>query len=300
MFDEQLLFVFDLPDDNVIKYSDAKVTLTVAAKDQADIESVLTFTTSDKRTFTAFFDTDSAMLGSEFQFRYTVNNAENDSRYKDRTLALVVGGTDLPAEAKLTVGDTTYTRNSSGMFVIPLGKAQDAGTFSKTLSLQADSLENGESCELTAKLWVSATAVAEKPLMGDCVVNGLKITFTAEKEPSLEVDSMSQRVVDPEELKQNISLSYGTKDIPAGATVTLEVQKKVTSSSYSTDSVYIENVNGNMDSTLGVFTIPSEGGNLTLRFSSSLEAGNYRILFKVTDSSGNVLLEVPYRFVVVD
>ena len=298
-FKEQLLFVVDYPGGNGVGNT-VKLKIDDTTTENKDIEtSTLTVNVAAQRQFSAAISDDTT-VGSEFTLTATVKAAgAADSRYNGRQMAFVVDGSNVPADGKLTADGVEYTRNSENQYIIPLGVAQTNGNYSKKLVLEADSLKNGENCELTAELWVSATAAAEKPMMGDRVVSGLSITLTTEKEPSLKVNSMSQRVLDREELKENVSLSYSTKDIPAGAVVTLEIQK-ATGSTYITESVYAEQVTGSTDLSSGVYTVPSEGGNLTLRFSSSLEAGNYRILFKVTDSGGKELLEVPCRFIVVD
>lgn len=298
-FKEQLLFVVDFPGENG---TENKVKLKIdGGQNDEDIETEpLTVNVAAQRQFFAAISTTEAALGNEFTLTATVQAAGGaDSRYNGRKMAFVVDGSNVPADGKLTVDGVEYYRNSDNRYIIPVGVAQTNGSYTKELVLEADSLKNGGSCTLIAELWVSATAAEEKPMMGERVASGLSITLTSAKGPSLKVNSMSQRVLDDEELKENVSLSYSTEDVPTGAAVTLEVQKAV-GGMYLTEATYVEQVTGSTAADRGVYTVPDSDGNLTLRFSSRLEAGNYRILFKVTDSSGNVLLEVPYRFVVVD
>lgn len=297
-FKEQLLFVVDFPGGNV---SGNTVKLKIdRGKNDKDIETeALSVNVASQRGFSATIS-DNTTVGDKFTLEAKVTAAgAYDSRYNGRKMAFVVDGSNVPADGKLTVDGVEYYRNSDNRYIIPVGVAQTNGSYTKELVLEADSLKNGGSCTLIAELWVSATAAEEKPMMGERVASGLSITLTSAKGPSLKVNSMSQRVLDDEELKENVSLSYSTEDVPTGAAVTLEVQKAV-GGMYLTEATYVEQVTGSTAADRGVYTVPDSDGNLTLRFSSRLEAGNYRILFKVTDSSGNVLLEVPYRFVVVD
>ena len=297
-FKEQLLFVVDFPGGNV---SGNTVKLKIdRGKNDKDIETeALAVNVASQRGFSATIS-DNTTVGDKFTLEAKVTAAgAYDSRYNGRKMAFVVDGSNVPADGKLTVDGVEYYRNSDNRYIIPVGVAQTNGSYTKELVLEADSRKNGGSCTLIAELWVSATAAEEKPMMGDCVASKLRITLTSAKGPSLKVNSMSQRVLDDEELKENVSLSYSTEEVPTGAAVTLEVQKAV-GGMYLTEATYVEQVTGSTAADRGVYTVPDGDGNLTLRFSSRLEAGNYRILFKVTDSSGNVLLEVPYRFVVVD
>lgn len=158
---------------------------------------------------------------------------------------------------------------------------------------------NAQSCKLSAALWVSATSQADSPLLGQLAAGPCSISVYAVKAPSLEVTAMSDRVLTTQELSSPVTVTYETLDIPAGGSVTLEVQKLI-GNAYTTNSIYLETVNGSSAHNQGVYAVGTNGGSLTLQFNPNLEIENYQLLFTVLDSSGNKLITVPYRFIVVN
>jgi hypothetical protein len=299
-FTETLLFVVDFAKASSYLSGEQTVMIHIAGKNTIeDMESnELMFTLSGVSGFAASVDRESLAYGQSFTYNFNASRVGNDSTYSGRKMSAVITGENLPADAKLIVGDQAeYKQNANKQFIIPLG--ENGGSIS--ICLDSVSLKNNhQDCKLTIKLWVSATPNDSKPHRGEHVIAQDKtVTYTAAMPSSLKVTDMSDRVLRKTELSSYVTLSYATARVPEGAAVTMEVQRYV-GSGYVTDSTYLERLapaSGNA----GVYTVANGGGNLSMKFSpTAMETGNYRILFKVMDSSGNVLLEVPYRFVVVD
>ena len=297
---ERLLFVVDFSGaDAYLADGTYTAKMTVAGNGVADaVSKELRFTTTSVRTFSAKVDKSALKYGESFAFTYTVGSAANDSKYEGRALALVITGSSLPADASLTAGGVSYYQNSRGEFIIPLTAAQTAGTKSLALQLESDTLVNNlQSCTLTGKLWIGATSNGEQPHLGDSVAT-VTVTYSAVTPPSLKVVSMSDRALTPEDLANAVTLTYTTADIPAGATVTLEVQKLI-DAGYVTDTIYAEAVTANQGVDAGVYTVKTTGDTLTIKLSKLLEVGNYQMLMSVR-SGDKVLLSVPYRFIVTE
>ena len=301
---EKLLFVVDF--SNATSYlaaGDYTITLNVASKVSgvAAVSSQLSFTTTAKRSFSISRTPATVNYGDKFTVSYEITSAANDSKYNGRMLTIVVTGDKLPADACLVSQSGTYYQNAKGQFIIPLTAAQvgPAAADSIDLELRSATLENSQTeCNLTATLWISATASAEKPFKGS-TVGSVNVKYVADTQPSLKVTKMSDRALNAGDLANFIEFIYTTANVPTGGYVTLEIQKQV-DAGYVTDSIYLETVDGSSSVEQGVYTIPSTGKTLKLRFSGSLGSGNYQVMLRVKDANGNVLLSVPYRFIVTE
>jgi hypothetical protein len=299
-FTERLIFVVDFSGaTSYLAENTYTAKMKVKGNGVADVVSKeLKFTTTGIRTFSASVDKTALKYGEDFKVSYTVGAASNDSKYYGRNLALVVDGGSLPSDAYLVAGGTAYYQNSKGQFIVPLTDAQSAGTKSISVRLASDILVNNlQSCTLTAKLWISATTNGEQPHKGS-VADTVTVTYSAVTPPSLKVNAMSDRALNPEDLANSVSLTYTTANIPSGAKVTLEVQKLI-DAGYVTDSIYLEQVTANAGVSQGVYTVKSSGDTLTLKLSKLLEVGNYQVLMSVV-SGDSTLLSVPYRFIVTE
>ena len=304
-FTEKLLFIVDFQGTTC---SSGSNTLQLLIKGTGGVPdattTVLKVNTHAPRSFGISSSAASVPVGGSFTLNYSVTAAgAADSRYNGRKLAFVITedpSAPIPSDAILYVDGTAYTRNSRGQFIIPLSDAQSAGTYSFDVKLVSQYLQsNAQSCKLSAALWVSATSQADSPLLGQLAAGPCSISVYAVKAPSLEVTAMSDRVLTTQELSSPVTVTYETLDIPAGGSVTLEIQKLI-GNAYTTNSIYLETVNGNSAHNQGVYAVGTNGGSLTLQFNPNLEIENYQLLFTVLDSSGNKLITVPYRFIVVN
>lgn len=299
-FTERMIFVVDFSGaDSYLAENAYTVRMTVKGNGVADaVSKELQFTTTGIRTFSASADKTALNYGEDFTVTYTVGNASNDSKYDGRMLALVVDGGSLPTDARLIAGGTTYYQNSRGQFIVPLTGAQTAGAKSISMRLESDILVNNlQSCTLTADLWISATANGAQPQKGS-VADSVTVTYAAVTPPSLKINAMSDRALNPEDLANTVSLTYSTANIPSGAKVTLEVQKLI-DAGYVTDTIYLEQLTANTGVSQGVYTVKNGGDTLTMKFSKLLEEGNYQVLMSVV-SGDTTLLSVPYRFIVTE
>lgn len=220
-FTERMIFVVDFSGADAYLAENAyTVRMTVKGNGVADaVSKELQFTTTGIRTFSASADKTALNYGEDFTVTYTVGNASNDSKYDGRMLALVVDGGSLPTDARLIAGGTTYYQNSRGQFIVPLTGAQTADAKSISMRLESDILVNNlQSCTLTADLWISATANGAQPQKGS-VADSVTVTYTAVTPPSLKVNAMSDRALNPEDLANSVSLTYSTANIPSGGSL---------------------------------------------------------------------------------
>ena len=295
---EKLIFVVDFS-GTPTALGNYTVKLTVKGVGVADaISKELKYTTTAARTFTVSADKTAAKYGESVKLTYKVTDASNDSRYDGRDLSLVVSGSGLPSDASLLVDGKSYYQNLAGQFIIPLTNAQSAGTNSVEFILKSDTLKNNlQSCSLKATVWIAATANGEQPHKGS-TVGSVNIAYSAVIPPSLKVASMSDRALNPQDLANDLTLTYTTANIPSGATVTFEVQKLI-GAGYVTDSVYVERLTPNSAESAGIYTVGTEGGTLTMKLSQQLEVGNYQVMMSVRKGD-TTLLYVPYRFIVTE
>lgn len=296
---ERLMFIVQMPEDSVSETSNAmclrkmKKPDTEGGEAAEDTSDPLKFSTAPKRTFRLETGKTSAKIGEEFTLTYTseIGTDLTDSRFTGRSLALVIGAADgsaIPAEARLMIGGTAYTLNSEGRFIVPLDAVQK-GNGSRAIRLLS---ETAGSVSLSAELWAAATSNAQKAMMGERVAGPITITLAAGTLPSLRVDSMSERLLYPEDLANTVAVSYQMMDVTE---LSIEVQIK-DAAGYTTQSSVLEAVDGKTDHSMGVFVIANRDGTVSLKFSSNMPAGTYRLLFTVTNQNGSI--EVPYYFIV--
>ena len=285
---ERFLFIVDLPDDNSAQ--SGTIGLAVEDKNGTSETTDLSYTVATKRSFELTPASVSVKQGEIFTLAYTTSvGSDNDSRYEGRQAALVLTGTNIPSDARLVVGETSYYLNADGQFIIPLG------SLSGSCTMAYSSCQN-IAASLTAQLWVSANAVAANPMMGEVVAGPVSISIGAAEEPSMKVANMSQRAITRSGLQNAVSFTYQVKDA-SSFTATLEVQKKE-GSGWSPTTTVLNTVDGNT-ATAGVYSISKTGGTLRLKFSEQTENGTYRILLRLKDKAGAVVLEVPYNFLVI-
>ncbi|MCD8364563.1 MAG: hypothetical protein LUC83_01880 [Clostridiales bacterium] len=265
------------------------------------------------RSFALSGGEDTASYNTAYRFTYssTVTGA-SDAYYVGKTLALVVnekvadgGSSTLPDDAYLVVNDQSYYRNTEGKFIIPLEKLSVSNISDVTAEVTLCSAAPQDTT-LTFTLWVSATDDGGTPLLGDSTGESVDVAYTVASEPSFNVTGMSTRLVTS--LSDALTVSYEYQDF-SGYSVTLELQKKDSDSgTYATSTTDLMSVTVN-----GVTKTPSSGV-VDLMSSSAVQAGSgtaslslnqslsgtatYRLLFKVCDSSGAVVYEIPYNFIV--
>lgn len=160
-----------------------------------------------------------------------------------------------------------------------------------------------ESCEyeLEAKLWISATANSEAPKLGEIVgTKTFKLISNRIEAPSLKALKMNKRIIHKEDLTKTGTIEF--KYIPSSdAKVTIELQHKI-GTAYQKVTDRLNQVNNTTEHNMGVFNINAIDGNNEVKFklSSATVDGTYRLVFKVMNSKGIQLLEVPYNFLVSD
>lgn len=291
---ERLLFVVSFPDSGEAVRTNA-VTLTKRIKTGTDesVPSKLTVTTVTDRVFTLTPVSQSVAVGEEFTLNYGSSCAVTDSRYTGRSLSLVLkpaGEAAFSADSRLKIGDTVYSLNSDGAFIIPL-KAVQQGDVSITAQFFSNTMT---AASVQAELWASDTANGAGPMMGIPVAGPVNIKINQVKLPSFEVMDMSTRLIHTEELSNVLVVEFRTMD---ATMITVELQKK-TGADYVTQTTILESVNGKTaaDAGQGVFYV--DINPMTLGLSGSTPPGTYRLLFRIYNDNGSI--EVSYNFIVAE
>ena len=111
---------------------------------------------------------------------------------------------------------------------------------------------------------------------------------------------MESRIIHKDNLSLLNTATY--EYIPVdGCIVTVELQQKI-GTAYQKVTDRLNQVNNTTLHDMGKFSLsPTSGTNkIEFKLSSATTNSTYRLVFKVYDSNGNVLLDVPYNFIVVD
>ena len=239
--------------------------------------------------------------------RGVVKSTGSESCLDDKSLSLVVApqtdGDVLPADARLRTGGDgssaqTYTRNSAGYFIIPIGTISP-GTNTTDLTLESDMFPDAaKAYRFTARLMLSNSSEAEAPANGAEVASYSFTLSKPEREcPAVKVTGTQVAASADWAAGQELDLTIGK--IPSGASLTvsahsgLEGNQQVTDLLSSVCGVFdIENGTGTYD--------PSKPGQMTrtLVLSGNAQPGTYRLLFEVKAQGGRTLLSVPYYLVV--
>ena len=298
---EKLLFIIDLPDDNTLLDGTLN-SINLARTLNSNIDEMspegLKFTTKDIREY-ELKATNNLKLGEEIIVEYEISEIDySDSKYNDRKLSLSIIPTSTNSiyDSSIEYNGNTYYLNSNNEFIIPLSDVQTSGKYSIKFIYKSPTIKYNEgTCDLNIKLIASATSSAEKPHLGQ-TLKEVNINLTTSKKSSLKVESMSDRVIKNDELKDTVEVKYNALNVTGK--VTLELQEKI-GEGYTTDSTLLEAVNGSTTQISGKFTVTGVY-TLKLKFSQLMPSGNYQILFTVYDSLGNVERTVTYKFVVVN
>ena len=299
--DETFLFIVELPKNNEMT-GIMQVTLKREATDTsiASIEQSVTYTATAKRNFDFSYENGHSNFELNFSYENTTS-AGDDTRYNDKYISLIITTSDegkITEEAKIWDGTNYYTQNGNGQFIIPLGNINtnidtSIQLISKTLN------ENEIQVDLKSELWASESL--NDPCMGEKVAEIENIALNSIELPAIIV-SMDKKAYTVDEFTGDLELKYKAANLD-DYNVTLEIQKKTSNDLYETQTGILTTAEGNSGNTDGVFDIDlNTSGNIDLEFVEDLknQCGTYRILMKALDSTGNVILEVPYNFLILE
>jgi len=276
-----------------------------ADSEVAAIEQTTTYTMAEKRSFELTYD-DGTGLFEEPTIESTISvsylskpSIGDDTRYNNKKVSLIiseVSGNVIPKDTQIFDGTNYYNQNGKGRFIIPLGNVDD----NKNMDLQliSDTLKENE-IGVNLKLGIYASDDINNPCMGDNVVEIENIKLNAIELPAIRID-IDKNSYTQEEFTGNLELEYETIELE-GCNLTLELQKKVSSNSYVTQTNLLTTVDGKSENTNGVFDLDlSSSGNIKLEFSDEIKEqyGTYRILIKLKNDE-NVIFEIPYNFMIV-
>lgn len=296
---EKYLFIVELPGNNI--ENGITNSINLARTLNSDVDEIspnsLTFTINNTREYDLEYSSD-VEIGEEIEVEYTISDINySDSKYNDRKIALSI----VPISSQSIINsyivyeNKIYYLNSNNEFLLPLGDAQEAGTYKIRFNYYCQTIEYyEETCMLNIKLIASATANASKPHLGE-ILKEININLTSKTQPSIEIETMSTRWISKEDLKNIVQVKYNTLNV--NGKVTIELQKKI-GEGYATDSTLLEAVNGSTNQSSGQFVITGIT-TLNLKFSELMEYGNYQLLFKIYDNDGNEMKVVSYKFIVL-
>ena len=210
----------------------------------------------------------------------------------------VIGSHSFSTKMYPSAAEIRAVKTQSGMASVVAG---DHITFLSTFAIQ--NAGNGSisitpvsevlnpACKLTVQLHAAGASNGERPMGNDSAVgNAVTITIDAPKAgPGFKVLSMSDRIIEKNELGRAVTVKVAKANLSSSASVTMVVQVKE-GNGYADRVAVLDSVSG--------LTSSNGENTLTLKFNVGTAPGTYRLLFTVTD--GNTVLKIPYNFVVID
>ena len=264
----------------------------------------LYFEIKNKRDFMLRSQSTTVDFEKDIKLEYilgTVNGIE--SNYLGKKMSLVVTvPSNLPKDAYILVNDTDrYYLNMDREFIIPLSEVS-SGSGELNLKLFSHMLPSSSSnYTLKFQLWISSTANASTPKLGEKKYE-IEIIFNnnGKKLPSLKVESMLRRLVETKDIHESNELIFNYIDAQ-DCYATIELHQKV-GNGYQKVTNILNQVNGSTNHDRGVFQIDSTTGLNVVDFkiASSTQIGTYRLVLKVMDKSGNQLIATPYNFIILE
>ncbi len=301
---KKFLIIIDFSESIEYLQEETIIQMNFTGSSVSDFNSKeLKFMPTSKRSFELVNSLEDVAIGTDLQINYNmISNSSAESRYLGRKLSLVINApSNIPLDSYIIANDSKYYLNTNKQFIIPLSDVQN-GSGEIVINLKSNSLPIEQiNYECIMQLWVSATANANAPLLGD-LVSEKTITFTkpAELKPALKVLDMNKRALKVEDLTLANTLIFDYK--PAdNCKVEIELQQK-NGNVYQKITDRLNQVNNSTEHNLGVFPISVTSGENTISYNLSSEtvAGTYRFVLRVKDENNNKLLEVPYNFIILD
>ncbi len=248
-----------------------------------------------KMTTSGFALAKDSSTGLTNSFICTFAEGKKASKWENRSSALVLtpaAGTMLPPDARIKaiVGSNRTTLYKSGdQFIVPMSLLNSVGAKNVKLTLESALFpKETKTYNFSAEWLVSASKASKSPIQGDKAGVSLEVTFTsgAKTQPSLKVED-GDRIL---KKGSKLELEIEKKNIPDGYKITASLESKLESGYAGTGSRQeVTNVaNGSVN-----ISIPLGGQT----------PGSYRVMFTVEptgNDSVDILLEVPYYFVVAD
>ena len=280
------------------------IKLQFTGENDAEFNStVLNFVTTAKREFTFTTSAQETMVNTNFSVTYTLGSISGvETKYMGKKMTLVIEAPNtLPKDSTIVVGTDKYIMNSEKEFIIPLEELQ-TGTKSITMKLVSDMLPNNETeYDLNIGLWVSLTANEKQPKAGEKIAEkSLTIKTNKTINPALKVLEMGNRLVELSNVQDINNVRFYYKP-DTGCTLKVELQKK-SGNGYQKVTDVLSEFGGVSTHSAGVFNVsPIDGRNkMNFALAMTTNKGTYRLLFKVVDSNGNIILEVPYNLLVIE
>lgn len=262
----------------------------------------LTFIVTGPRDF-GITGEDSVGFNTDYILNYSIGSQNSlESKYEGRKASLIISMPNtIPQDAHLYINETDYYLNKDNQFIVPLGDVQETESFvsMKFISMMLPVTQETYNCNIG--MWISGTANGEKPILGEKVAEK-NITIYKDREltPALKITGMSSRVLHKSDLSNSLTINYNyIKD--SNLKLTIEMMQKV-GNGYQKVTDKLSSVNGTTTHNMGAFDIPDNNGNnsVNARITSSIDAGTYRFMIRVSDSRGNEILRIPYNFIILE
>lgn len=300
----KFLVLMDFSECTEFLQEETSIQMNFTSVIDSDFNSTeLKFVPTTKRSFELINSLTEVAVGDDLQINYNmISNSSAESKYLGRKLSLVINApTSIPLDSYIIANDTKYYLNTNKQFIIPLSDVQN-GNGEIVVNLNSNSLPIEQiNYECSIQLWVSATANAKAPLLGELVAeNNVTFTKLAELKPALIALDMNKRALKKDDLTLANTLIFNYK--PAdNCKVEIELQQK-NGNVYQKITDRLNQVNNSTEHNLGVFQISATSGENTITYNLSSEttAGTYRFVLRVKDENNNKLLEVPYNFIILD
>lgn len=303
--EEQFIIIVDFNDcDTYLPESTYNIKLTFEGSAGSFDSTSLYYVIKEKRSFSLKSQTTTVDIGDKVQIEYLLGEISGiESNYLGKKMSLVVTvPSNLPKDSYILVDDTDrYYLNMDREFIIPLSEVSN-GSGKINLKLFSNMLPASSSnYTLKFQLWVSSTANASTPKLGEKKYE-MEIIFNNNGKllPSLRVESMLNRLVEIKNIHESNELIFNYIDA-SNCYATIELHQKV-GNGYQKLTNILNQVNGSTIHDRGVFDIDSFTGLnvVDFRISSSAQIGTYRLVLKVMDKDGNELISTPYNFIILE
>ncbi len=264
-----------------------KMTLEAPAKDAAAKAPELKQDVTVSTGASGFNFEQRGTNGLTNRFKYTFAKDAPASKWENRASSLVLtpdSGTVLPPDARIKAvvnGGTTYLYKSGDSFIASLSLLEAEEIVDLTLE-SALFPPTEESFAFTAQWWISPSKAGKAPMDGDQKgsVSNVIFTSTEKKTPSLKITGES-------------------RILKSGQDLELAIQKEnmAAEDGYIVSAALLHKLNGIYSGT-GWNKSDVSGNNLSVTIGTQ-NPGSYCLLLTVKqEGSINVVMEVPYYFVI--
>ena len=261
----------------------------------------LSFNLKDNRTFSLNLNKTSVDFGADVQLTYNMQASQGDETYYlNKKLAYVITADEkLQNDAYINYNNHKYYKNKYNQFIIPLDGVMDGNNKTISLNFNSDISSSETSFNLKVDLMVSNISDNNAPIKGEVVATkNIVVNNKVTHLPSLKIESVSNRVIYNNEIKNEQTINLKYLKIP-NTKVFVELQQK-SGNIYQKVNDKLVSIGGSTVNNSGVFEIAINNGDNSLKFkiSESIVPGIYRLIFTVKNNEDKVIYEIPYNIII--